>query len=300
MTTSFTGAGVGTAFLLAAGQTADYAITNTYTGRIYVDISDSPTQAWTQLVEGVDAAEFSGTIRNDSLSNRWYRFRAEDSANGDAFSGTADCDFTNDADLIRQNAVETVTDAGVAITGTLAVTGEQLTTAGVGAKNGSTVSVAEYGNGTVHKTVLTLTDTLITLTDDPGQGQYGGVKLYDFPAGNILVLGATIDADILLLTPFIDTAEGDVGLGTAAPSVGTALTGTKQNIVATTAIAALVAKAGPIDAQSVDVAPLSAAGAADSDLYLNVRIDDDAAHTTTAGNKINGTVTVIWTNCGDF
>lgn len=154
-----------------------------------------------------------------------------------------------------------------------------ITTAGIGAKNGATVTAVENGDPVLHKTVLTLTATPITLTDEAGVGQYGGVKLYDFPAGNILVFGAVVDADITLTeTWWVDTAEGDVGMGTIAPTGGDALATTEQNIIATTAVAALAAQVGPIDAQSAGVATLGAAGATDSDAYLNVRIDDNAAH----------------------
>lgn len=154
-----------------------------------------------------------------------------------------------------------------------------ITTAGVGAKNGDTVAAVENGDPVLHKTVLTLTATPITLTDEAGAGQYGGVKLYDFPAGNILVFGAVVDADITLNeTWWTDTAEGDVGLGTTAVTNGDALATTEQNMIATTAIAAMTAQVGPIDTQSAGVATLGAAGATDSDAYLNIRIDDSAAH----------------------
>lgn len=175
-----------------------------------------------------------------------------------------------------------------------------ITTVGVGAKNGATVAVVENGDPVVHRSVLTLTATPITLTDDAGVGQYGGVKLYDFPAGNIHILGAVVDADITLTgTEWLDTAAGDIGLGTTAVTNGDALATTEQNIVATTEIAALAAQVGPINAQSAASVSLPAAGGTDADLYLNVRIDDNAAHITSAGT-ITGTVTVSWINLGDF
>ncbi len=93
------------------------------------------------------------------------------------------------------------------------------------------------------------------------------------------MLGAVVDADITLSeTWWVDTTEGDVGMGTIAPTGGDALAATEQNIIATTQVAALVAQAGPIDAQSAGVATLGGAGGTDSDAYLNVRIDDNAAH----------------------
>ncbi len=172
---------------------------------------------------------------------------------------------------------------------------------GLGAKNGSTVTVKEEGDGVLHKTILTLAATPITLTDEAAVGQYGGVKIYDMPAGNFVFLGAVIDAVLTLVeAAWLDTAEGDVGLGTTAPTDGNALATTEQNIIPTTAVAALVAQVGPIDAMSngaVGGAVLGTA-AAPADIYLNARIDDDAAHATGTGT-ITGTVTLLWGKVGD-
>lgn len=152
-------------------------------------------------------------------------------------------------------------------------------TSGVGAKSGATVSATEQGNTIVHLTTFTLAATPITLTDDAGVGQYGAVKLYDMPAGNIHVLGAVVDADLTLSqTWWKDTAEGDVGLGTTAVTNGDALATTEQNIIATAAVAAMTAQVGPINAQSTGSLTTQAAGTTDVDVYLNIRIDDDAAH----------------------
>jgi hypothetical protein len=173
--------------------------------------------------------------------------------------------------------------------------------AGAGAKAGTTVTVVEEGgNAAIHKTVLTLTATPITLTDEAGAGQFGGVKIYDMPAGNNVFLGATIDADLTLTNAlWTDAAQGDVGLGTTAVTDGDALANTEQNIIATTAIAAMTAQTGPINASSAAPATIAAAGTTDTDVYLNVRIDDADAHITDGGT-ITGTVTLIWANLGDF
>lgn len=153
-----------------------------------------------------------------------------------------------------------------------------ITTAGVGAKNGATVTSVENFPG-VFKTVLTLAATPITLTDDAGVGQYGGVKLYDMPPGNILVLGAVVDADITLNEAWwLAAAEGDVGMGSTAPTDGDALATTEENIIGTTDIAALDTATGPINAQSDAQLISGTAGGTDLGIYLNVRIDDDSGH----------------------
>lgn len=175
---------------------------------------------------------------------------------------------------------------------------DESTISGVGAKNGATVTVSEEGNSVVHRTVLTLTATPITLTDEAGAGQYGGVKIYDLPVGLIQFLGARIDAGITLTaTQWTDTAEGDVGLGTTAVTDGNALATTEQNIIPTTAIAAMVAQAGPIDASSsITQAGVVVDGTGGAlDVFLNVRIDDAAAHITDGG-FITGVVSFTWIN----
>lgn len=168
---------------------------------------------------------------------------------------------------------------------------------GAGAKNGSTVSAREDAGG--FRTVLTLNETPITFADDAGTGQYGSVKIYDFPEGLINVVGAVIDADLTLTeAAWADAAEGDVGLGTTAVTDGDALATTEQNIVPTTAIAALSSQVGPIDAQTASAVGLLDGTSTAVDLYLNIRIDDDAAHA--AGNgTVSGTVSILWSLVGD-
>lgn len=153
-----------------------------------------------------------------------------------------------------------------------------LTSAGVGAKSGATVTVVEQGSGGIHKTVLTLASTPVTLADDAGSGSFVALKLYDFPAGNIVTLGASINADLTLSEAWwVDNKGGDVGLGTTATLDAATLATTTQNIIATTAIT-MAAQVAPLDTQSTGVATSSVAGGTDADITLNIRIDDDALH----------------------
>jgi hypothetical protein len=309
VTESFTEAAISGNLSIKPGQSVTYSVSGTFTGKVYLESSASPTVAFIPIAGGVADTGFSGSAVNNTPSTEWFRFRAQGT-----MTGTAVCSISDVADtlsVVRDLAgtvIETVTEGGRVINGTLLVTGgvttgaAGITTAELGAKAGSTVTAVENGDGVLHRTTLTLTATPITLTDDPGNGQYGGVKVYDFPAGNILVLGAIVDVDLTLVgAQWTDAAEGDVGLGTAAPSVGTALATTKQNIITTTPIAAMTDQVGAIDCQSVAAGiPLATAAASDADLYLNVRIDDQAAHTTAANNLMTGTVVFTWVNLGDF
>lgn len=176
----------------------------------------------------------------------------------------------------------------------------QLATATAGAKNGSTVTATET-EGIVHKTVLTLTATPITITDDAGVAQYGGAgKIYDFPEGLIAVLGATIDGAVTLgdTGTITTTWAGGIALGTAAATTGATLTGTEANIMAEVDVAAATASVAACDAvSSTNVAPLNGT-VTPVDCYLNLVVDDHASHTSGTGT-FTGTVTIHWINLGD-
>ena len=209
--------------------------------------------------------------------------------------------------------VEGVLDAGINIEGVTVKDGqitssaEPITSAGVGAKNGSTVSVVEYGDGILHKTVITCVDTPVSIADDAGVAQYGGCgKIYDFPAGLLLTLGAVVSGTLTLGTTgtIIATWGGGVALGTAAAGTGATLTGTEADVMPEVNVAAAVAKVAAIDAVSVATA-LTESGArwfdgtaTAKDLYLNLVVDDDATHTAGTGT-FSGTITITWINLGD-
>ncbi len=177
----------------------------------------------------------------------------------------------------------------------------------VGAKNGTTVAVQEMGNGIINKTRLTLTATPITISDDAGVAQYGGVKIYDFPAGLLCTLGAVVTGTLTAgVTGTIkNNWDGDVSLGTATAGTGATLTGTEADILQSVAVSAGDSdKLGVVDAVSVATA-LTESGArwfdgtaTAKDMFLNFVIDDDATHTAGTAT-FTGTVDLLWTIIGD-
>lgn len=178
------------------------------------------------------------------------------------------------------------------------------TTAGIGAKNGDTVVAAEYGNDVLHKTVLTCTATPLTFGDEAGQGQYGGVKIYDFPLGLICTFGAVINGAITLTAPAIDAWNGDIGLGVEAPTDHQDAANKTGQIMPKVSTTQAVAKVATTDAVSVATA-LTESGArwldgtsTAKDLFLNLLIDDNGAHDNTITGTFTGTVTILWTNIG--
>lgn len=176
--------------------------------------------------------------------------------------------------------------------------------ASVGAKNGATITVQEFGNGIVNKTVLTCAATPISILDDAGIAQYGGVKVYDFPEGMICTYGAVIDGSLTGYASLIDTFDGDVALGTATATTGSTLTGTEADILQSVALTQAVAEVANCDAQSVATA-LTESGArwhdgtaTAKDMYLNFVIDDNAAHGAGTAT-FTGTISFLWSVLGD-
>jgi hypothetical protein len=171
---------------------------------------------------------------------------------------------------------------------------------GNGAKNGASVTAAEYGDGAVHKTVLTLTATPVTVGNTTGIS-FGGLKLYDFPAGRIAVIGATADLsfDWHSQGP-AETGSGDFALGTTITSDAT-LDGTDVNLLPSTALTdPFVAGVG------AGKGALAASAQFDGtttpvDLNINIIIDDaDVADGDSDVVSVSGTITIVWANLGDY
>lgn len=189
-------------------------------------------------------------------------------------------------------------------TGQLITRGEA--SAGNGAKTGSTVQVRESGNSALHKTLLTFTATPITLTDDAGNGQYGGTLVYTFPQGFINFHGAVVTGALTIATgTFIDNFDGFIALGSVTATTGATLVSTEATWMPAVAISAGASdKIAVVDGGSVATA-LTESGARWYDgsataapMYLNFLVTDDATHTSGTAT-FTGTVQFSWENLGD-
>ena len=167
-----------------------------------------------------------------------------------------------------------------------------------GAPNGTGVTVIEEA-GLVHKTVINLSSLAMAGTDNTIM--WFAQKIYDFPAGSIVVFGATADLALTGSNGVKTGAQGDVGLGTITCDVAGALAGNDQNIIPSTAYtlssfeydwtglnAAIINSGAPFDGTTTPV-----------DLYLNA-ITDAGDFVTSGTLTVSGTVTVSWLNLGDF
>ena len=108
---------------------------------------------------------------------------------------------------------------------------------------------------------ITLAGAVVTLADEAGVVAHGGLKIYDFPVGNLAIIGAVADCDVV--------AAGGID----------------------------VASIGPMDGLNTAAAFLDGTGTA-KDAFLNILIDDadqDGGGTVT----VTGTITITWMQLGD-
>jgi len=152
------------------------------------------------------------------------------------------------------------------------------------------------------KTVLNFKNTPIVLADAAGVVAYGGLKIFDFPQGSIVIQGATANLTVTKTSTGVQaTWNGDFGVGTVTASNDATLSTTEQNIIPTTPTPAAVA--GVTSAKGRSTAAVTLDGTTTAvDAYINFLVDD-ANHdvTTTPCNLIlNGTVTILWANMGDY
>jgi len=210
--------------------------------------------------------------------------------------------FTIDGDIrvgMKQRYVQGLDsdiDTGRVTIG-LTIDGDNGTPAGTG------VTASAVGS-TVRTTKLAFLNTPLPLLDAVGVVAHTGLKVFDFPAGAIQFMGATIDLVLTKTSAGVNNDwDGDVSLGTVVASNNATLATTEQDLVPTTATpqaAAGVATAKAFST-STEGAKVFNGTATAIDVFLNVLVDDaDHNVTGTPCNLIaNGSITLVWGNLGD-
>ncbi len=196
-----------------------------------------------------------------------------------------------------------ITDIDNALTG---VSSDSTHTVGaVTTKSGLTV--AEMGDGAMHKTVLTLTAVAMASTDATSDGARTTQQLYTFPEGHILILAGHavfgvggIVATTGSGTGYSDTADLGVGVGTVAADAGVGLAGTEEDICTEMDVNLVAA----VSDAEISVAQATTAAYDGSTtpvkVILNTSTLDDADHGAVADVlTVTGTVTIVWTTIGD-
>lgn len=170
------------------------------------------------------------------------------------------------------------------------------TSAGFGAAAGTGVT-ADTVRGTLNVTTIDIADLALATTDN-GTIASGSQKIYDFPAGNILVLGAVGLLSIVAgAGGLTDTAAVVMSVGTVAAAADATLTSTEANIIPSTTATLSGGENAAVDMAST--AQLIADGTATAiDAYLNVGVPD-AGTSASDTLTVNGSITITWVNLGD-
>ena len=199
-----------------------------------------------------------------------------------------------------------IADTGVEteIQGPLDVIGIQTTASGVGAIVAATgLSLVEQGNSVIHKTIFTFSAVTFAVNDaGAGDEGWGTLPLYTFPAGGIRIMGASSDIAITGGTSIgTGSGSGDFAVGSTASTDESALATTLADIILSAALTEpFVGGAG--DANSILYS--TAAGALNGtssavEAHLNMIFDaGDVPGNTSI--TLNGTVTIVWINVGDY
>jgi hypothetical protein len=161
------------------------------------------------------------------------------------------------------------------------------------------VTAVEYGDGAVHKTVLTVSALGIAITDNSTDGGAGSQKVYDFPEGVIQILGASYNLTTARVSTGLTTTSAVKGsLGTVAAAADDTLTGTEADLIASTT-GTLTAGAGTLKKHGSLVATAFDGHTTPIDAILNlVTVDAGIAANDTI--TVNGTITILWANLGDY
>ena len=167
------------------------------------------------------------------------------------------------------------------------------------------VTAEELGDGVVHKTLLRVANLPITVISVTTGAGVGGSKVYDFPEGQLNVLGTVADLALVIAAgdqaDFTDaTPAGDIGVGTVAPANADALGTDATDDNFSTAVALTMA-AYSSSSQLVSEAALIHDGSSTAiDMLINVLIDAaDIDDGTTSTVYVSGTVLIHWMNLGD-
>lgn len=195
------------------------------------------------------------------------------------------------------SAYPITTSGAVALSGVTTM-GDVRTTSGAGAVVAGMCTAVEYGDGVVHKTVLTLSMTGATKDIDLLDGDHGlGAKIYDMPAGRILLLGATIDATVA----YIDAATTGnfvVSVGSVTAADDETLSSTEADVIPSTTIAGAATPKAWHGALATSAA-FDGTGTA-MDIFVNVACPNASNSATAQTYSFTGTLTLTWINLGTY
>jgi energy-converting hydrogenase Eha subunit F len=167
---------------------------------------------------------------------------------------------------------------------------------------GATAVASEAGDALIHQTTITLTDLAQAVANGT---EYQGTKIYDFPAGRILVLGVVASIAQKTTSAIDTTLNAEV---TGALAIGTA---TASNVTLDGAMADLLPSTAFTSSATINVAgaAVGAALAASAqfdgtstakDVFINTSYATTTDVDGNATQTLTGTVTITWLNLGDI
>ncbi len=182
-------------------------------------------------------------------------------------------------------------------------TGTAAAAAGIGAINAASgLSLAIEQQGSFFSLTFTLTAVSITVTDAGASGASGSLKLFDFVAGGVNVLGCRQDYTAFAEGAALTTAAGDaafvMGLGSVAANAGDGvLTSTEVDIGSVTGTITLSGGTGTGTKFSAGLGAINGTDTA-VDMFLNW-CGTAATIDATSTISVTGTITVTGHMMGD-
>lgn len=150
----------------------------------------------------------------------------------------------------------------------------------------------------VYKTVLTLTDLAIAIAEGTTTNQeFGGALVFTFPQGAIVLLGMTLD--LVLTSDNYAYNAGDLAVGEAAAVDGASPSGDALTWL-TDALATAFVAGAEVSQDQGDIVAIEDGSSTAKKVYLNLYIDDTAGAPGAGEITVNGTITLIWANLGDY
>lgn len=201
--------------------------------------------------------------------------------------------------------VPAASDGDVAVSGTLTIAEPPLTTTGLGAVVAGKCTAVEYGDGVLHKTVLTLTLSGTNDLDLAGDADCSaGIKVYDFPAGRIHLLGATVDASVVVNDAFNastnDVFHVSVGSVDGTQAANGDLTGTEADLIPKTTLDTVSNTTLTLPWKTALAAAAQFDGTTTAlDVFVNAAVAN-ASTTKAVTVAVTGTLTMTWLNLGDY
>lgn len=227
------------------------------------------------------------------------------------FAYSADAAWRNEADFgqVNTDVISALESNSVIVASPLIcssgitadITGTPTPASGQGAASTNTVTATDDGVD-IFKVTVAFDDTVVPITwGNSGTNSIGSLKIYDFPKGQIQILGAVVSGFIVVPNStnggFAITDGGDFAFGTAAETAPGLDTATAVNIIPKTSH-------DPFSTATTNTAALAATATIDGrttavDLYYNMIVDaDDLAAEAGATAKVNGSIDVYYINYG--